>query len=76
LFIYGYPIRSQAKERPLCSLSQPYCERNKNCAARKEYSESETSSEESDYTPNAGATTWVEEDKTPNLGPFTGNPGV
>jgi hypothetical protein len=22
------------------------------------------------------ATTWVEEDKTPNLGPFTGNPGV
>jgi hypothetical protein len=23
-----------------------------------------------------GATTWVKEDKTPNLGPFTGNPGV
>jgi hypothetical protein len=22
------------------------------------------------------ATTWVKEDKTPNLGPFTGNPGV
>jgi hypothetical protein len=27
-------------------------------------------------TSNAGATTWVKEDKTPNLGPFTGNPGV
>jgi hypothetical protein len=23
-----------------------------------------------------GATTWLKEDKTPNLGPFTGNPGV
>jgi hypothetical protein len=23
-----------------------------------------------------GATTWVKEDITPNLGPFTGNPGV
>jgi hypothetical protein len=23
-----------------------------------------------------GATTWVKEDKTPNLGPSTGNPGV
>jgi hypothetical protein len=23
-----------------------------------------------------GATTWVKEDKTPNLGPFTRNPGV
>jgi hypothetical protein len=23
-----------------------------------------------------GAITWVKEDKTPNLGPFTGNPGV
>jgi hypothetical protein len=23
-----------------------------------------------------GATTWAKEDKTPNLGPFTGNPGV
>jgi hypothetical protein len=40
------------------------------------YSESETSSEESDNTSNAGATTWVKEDETPNLGPFTGNPGV
>jgi hypothetical protein len=32
--------------------------------------------EESDNTSNAGATTWVKEDKTPNLGPFPGNPGV
>jgi hypothetical protein len=45
------------------------------------YSESQTSYEESDYTniiSNAGgvATTWVKEDKTPNLGPFTGNPVV
>jgi hypothetical protein len=23
-----------------------------------------------------GATMWVKEDKTPNLGPFTGNPGL
>jgi hypothetical protein len=53
-----------------------FCERNKNCAARKKYSESETSSEESDSTSNAEATTWVKEDKTPNLGPFTGNPGA
>jgi hypothetical protein len=40
------------------------------------YSESETSSEESDNTSNAGATMWVKEDKTPKLGPFTGNPGM
>jgi hypothetical protein len=43
---------------------------------RKKYSESETSSKESDNTSNAEATMWVKEDKTPNLGPFTGNPGV
>jgi hypothetical protein len=30
----------------------------------------------SDNTSIAGATTWVKEDKTPNLGPLTGNPGV
>jgi hypothetical protein len=30
---------------------------------------------ESDNTSNAGATTWLK-DKTPILGPFTGNPGV
>jgi hypothetical protein len=40
------------------------------------YSESETSSQESDNTSNAGVTTRVKEDKTPNLGSFTGNPGV
>jgi hypothetical protein len=43
---------------------------------KKKYSESETSSEESDNTSNTGATTWVNEDETPNLGSFTGNPGV
>jgi hypothetical protein len=42
----------------------------------KKYSESETSSQESDNTSNAGAATWVKEGKTPNLGPFAGNPGV
>jgi hypothetical protein len=42
----------------------------------KKYSESETSYEESGNTSNAGATTWVKEDKTPNRGPFTQNPGV
>jgi hypothetical protein len=43
------------------------------------YCESQTSSEENDDsndTSNAGATTWVKEDKTPNLGPLTRNPGV
>jgi hypothetical protein len=43
------------------------------------YTESQTGSKESDDsndTSNAGATTWVKEDKMPNLGPFTGNPGV
>jgi hypothetical protein len=40
------------------------------------YSENETISKESDNTAYAGATTWVKEGKTPNLGPFTGNPGV
>jgi hypothetical protein len=42
----------------------------------KKYSESERSSKESNNTSNVGATTWVKEDTTPNLGPFTGNPGV
>jgi hypothetical protein len=42
----------------------------------KKYSESETSSDESDNTSNAVATSWIKEDKTPNLGPFTGNLGV
>jgi hypothetical protein len=39
-------------------------------------SESSTSSKESDNTSNAQATTWVKEDKTSNLGHFTGNPRV
>jgi hypothetical protein len=48
-------------------------EKQKLCHEKK-YSESETSSEESDDTSNAGATTWVKKDKMPNLGPSTGNP--
>jgi hypothetical protein len=43
---------------------------------KEEHSESETCFEESDNTSNAGATTWVKEDKMPNVGSFTGNPGV
>jgi hypothetical protein len=51
--------------------------REKNCAAgKKKYSDSETSSKESDSISDAGAATWVKEDITPSLGPFTGNPGV
>jgi hypothetical protein len=42
----------------------------------KLYSDSETSSKESDRTSDVGTTTWVKEDITPNLGLFTGNPGV
>jgi hypothetical protein len=37
---------------------------------------SETSSQESDNTSIAGASMWINEDKTPNVGSFTGNPGV
>jgi hypothetical protein len=43
---------------------------------KKKYSEIETSSEERDNTSNAGAITWVKDDKKTNLGPFTGTPGV
>jgi hypothetical protein len=46
---------------------------------KQSYSESQTSSKESDDgtdISNVGATTWVNEDKTPNSGRFTGNPGV
>jgi hypothetical protein len=42
---------------------------------KKNYSDSERNSEESDSTSDVGATTWVKEDRTPNLGPFTGNTG-
>jgi hypothetical protein len=42
----------------------------------KKYTESETNSEESSNTSNAAPTTWVKEDKKPNLGLFTGNPAV
>jgi hypothetical protein len=51
-------------------------EKQKLCHEKKKYSERETSSEESNNTSNVGATTRVKEGKTPNLGPFTGNPGV
>jgi hypothetical protein len=46
---------------------------------KQSYSESQTSFEESDDsndTSNSRATTWVKEDKTSNLGPFTRNLGV
>jgi hypothetical protein len=46
---------------------------------KQSYSESQRSSKESDdnnETSNVGATMLVKEDKTPNLGPFTGSPGV
>jgi hypothetical protein len=36
----------------------------------------EQTSSESDETSNEGATSCVKQDKTPNLGPFTGNPRV
>jgi hypothetical protein len=45
---------------------------------KQSYSESQTSSKESDNSndiSNVGAPTWVKEDKTANLGPFTGNQG-
>ena len=41
------------------------------------YSESEQRTNESDNdTLDSAVSTWVKTDKTPNLGPFTGNPGV
>jgi hypothetical protein len=44
---------------------------------KQSYSEIQTSSQESadsNDISNAGKTMWVKEDKTPNLGPFAGNP--
>jgi len=42
------------------------------------YSDSEQSANESDddETLDSAVSTWVKTDKTPNLGPFIGNPGV
>ena len=41
------------------------------------YSDSEQSANESDDdTLDSAVSTWVKTDKTPNLGPFTKNPGV
>jgi hypothetical protein len=48
------------------------------CAQNKVTAKGKTSSEERDDsndTSNAGSTTWVKEDKTPNLGSFTGIQG-
>jgi len=41
-------------------------------------SDKEQSAKESDHdeTLDSAVSTWVKTDKTPNLGPFTGNPGV
>jgi hypothetical protein len=60
----------------IVAVKMRFCERKKIVQPEQSYSESETSFEESDNTSNVGATTWVEEDKTLNLVPFTGNPGV
>jgi hypothetical protein len=38
--------------------------------------ETESSTDESGDSNNAGATTWVKLDKTPTLGQFSGTPGV
>jgi hypothetical protein len=42
------------------------------------YNDIEQSSNEinDDETLDSAVSTWVKTDKTPNLGPFTGNPGV
>jgi len=42
------------------------------------YNDSEQSANESDddETLDSVVSTWVKTDKTPNIGPFTGNPGV
>ena len=43
------------------------------------YSDSEKSANDSDddnETLDSAVSTWVKTDKTPNLGPYTGNPGV
>jgi hypothetical protein len=37
---------------------------------------SDSEQSDNDETLNSAVSTWVKTDKTPNLGPFTGNPGV
>jgi hypothetical protein len=46
------------------------------CHEKRKYSESETSSEETDSSSDVGATTCVKVDRTTNLVHFTENPGV
>jgi hypothetical protein len=62
--------------RTFFSENDDFVRERKMCCKKRKYSESETSSEENDNTSNVGPTTWVKEDKMPNLGSFTGNPGV
>ena len=38
--------------------------------------QSANKSDDDDETLDLAVSTWVKTDKTPNLGPFTGNPGV
>jgi len=40
------------------------------------YSDSANKGDDDDETLDSAVSTWVKTDKTPNLGPFTGNPGV
>jgi len=52
---------------------------NKTVHPLPSYSDRDQSANESDdddETLDSGVSTWVKTDKTPNLGPFTGNPGV
>jgi hypothetical protein len=54
-----------------------FCERNKNCATRRKNTVKVKQAQGKwQYFKNVGATIWVNEDKMPNLGPSTGNPGV
>ena len=48
---------------------------NKTVQPLPNYSEQSTNESEDD-TLDSAASTWVKTDKTPNLGPLTGNPGV
>jgi hypothetical protein len=58
------------------SENDDFVRETKTALREKKYSESETSYEGSGNTSNVGAMMWVKKDKTPNLRPFTGNPGV
>jgi hypothetical protein len=62
--------------RTFFSENDDFVRETKIVTQEQKYSESETRSEESDNTSNAGPTMWVKEDKTPNLGPLTGNSAV